>query len=87
MDEYIEFIEDRVEQLLNGACSVTEFQTWYYHYYLEQIPGEFLSEEQWRFFNALHQSLDRSDWNKDDREYICWVDSQRQQYLKARNNA
>lgn len=80
MHEYIEFIAEMIDRLLTGQWSVTEFKNAYYTFFLEEIPVEFLSENEWLFYNAIHQSLDHAG-GKDEREYICWVENQRQQYL------
>lgn len=58
MEEYKEVLEDMVNRLLSGQCSVPKFKAEFYMFYLEEVPGELLSEDEWRFYSAIHEGLD-----------------------------
>ena len=96
MEEYKEMLEDMINRLLSGQWSVPKFKAEFYMFYLEEVPGEVLSEDEWRFYSAILAGLDRtaavpdllsrqSGW-LNYQQYIEWVWHQRQQYIKAVNN-
>lgn len=95
MEEYKEVLEDMLNRLLCGQWSVPKFKAEFYMFYLEEVPGELLSEDEWRFYSAIHEGLDLTAAASDPlsrqsgwinyQEYIEWVWHQREQYLKGIN--
>ena len=57
--DYKEALEDTVNQVLSGEWSVPKFQREFYRLYLEEVPGEMLSEDEWRFYSAIDEALSR----------------------------
>lgn len=91
--DYKEALEDTVSRVLSGEWSVPKFQREFYRLYLEEVPGEMLSEDEWRFYAAIDKALSRITAAPDplsgesrcvnDQEFIELDHSLRQQYLKA----
>ena len=73
MQEYKEGIENAIDQLLSGELSVVAFQQVFYWFYLEQVPGELLSDEEWNLYSAIDAALDRVTAATDIQEFIKWV--------------
>ncbi len=91
--DYKEALEDAVNRLLNGEWSVPKFQLEFYRLYLEEVPGEILSEDEWRFYSAIDQALNQVTTVPDPpsresrcmnyQEFIELAQNLHQQYLKA----
>lgn len=71
---------NRINKLLSGEYSVSEFSDAYYMYQLEEVPDDALSEAEDDFFSYVREQLDWTDQNpdeasrkdgwKDEKEYI-----------------
>ncbi len=83
MQEYKEEIENAINQLLSGELSVVAFKRVFYWFYLEQVPGELLSDEEWYLYSAIDAALDRIAAAADHQDFIEWVRNQRQQHITA----
>lgn len=57
MQDYIEQIDKAINQLLSGELSVVAFKRVFFWFYLGQIPGEFLSDEEWDLYSAIDSAL------------------------------
>ncbi len=55
--DYKEELEDTVNRVLSGEWSVPKFQREFYRLYLEEVPGEMLSEDEWYFYSAIDKAL------------------------------
>lgn len=96
MEEYKETLQDMIKKLLSGQWSVPKFKAEFYMFYLEEVPGEVLSDDEWRFYSAIHEGLDRtaaapgplsrqSGW-MNYQEYIEWVRHQLRQLVEKRRS-
>lgn len=71
--DYKEEIKNGIDQLLSGELSVLAFKRVFYWFYLEIVPGEFLSNEEWALCTAIDRALDCIAVATDEQEFIEWV--------------
>jgi hypothetical protein len=78
--EYKETLQAMIHQLLSGDWSLSRFQSDFSKFYLEEVPSELLSDDEWLFYFKI---IDRFDCisttlaPKSDREFIDWLQNQR----------
>ncbi len=92
--DYKKKLADMIEMLLSGEWSVPQFRSEYYGFYLEKVPDDALSDEDAIFFGSVQEKLDWTDASPDNesrqfgwlnhKEFIQWVQDQREQYLVNR---
>lgn len=86
-------LKDTVNRVLSSDWSVLKFQCEFYRLYLEEVPGEMLSEDECHFYSAIDEAL---KWMiaapepltgesrcVNEQEFIELAQNLRQQYLKA----
>lgn len=56
--EYKETLQEMIHQLLCGEWSLPKFKSAFSRFYLEQVPGEVLSDDEWLFYSTILESLD-----------------------------
>ncbi|MCU0533234.1 MAG: hypothetical protein MUD14_04970 [Hydrococcus sp. Prado102] len=56
--EYKETLDDMLDRLLTGEWSLPKFKSEFSRFYLEQVPGEVLSDEEWLFFSTILENLE-----------------------------
>jgi hypothetical protein len=76
---------EMINRLLSGEWTVPEFRDNYYNFFLEKIPDDALSEDDWEFFGAIQEKLDWTDPIPDPEsqkdgwlnygQYVDWVRS------------
>lgn len=91
--EYKETLDEEIDLLLRGEWSLAKFKSEFSRFYLEVVPGEILSDDEWRFYTTILESLDgisaiavpftKPSVGKNDRQYIEWLQKHRQKYLKS----
>lgn len=65
--------------------SVPKFQCEFYRVYLEEVPGEMLSEDEWRFYSAIDKALNWLTASPDllSRKSLCMND---QEFIELAQN-
>lgn len=56
-EEYKETLKEMIEKLLNGNWSFTKFKDEFCKFYLEQVPGEIISDDEWYFYSIIVEGL------------------------------
>ena len=69
--DYKQILLDMIDRLVDGACTVDEFRTAYYWFWLDEVPRGELSEDDEEIFSEIQEKL---DWTTDsptteEREY------------------
>jgi hypothetical protein len=56
--EYKETLKVMLDRVRNGEWTLPKFKNDFYKFYLEEVPGEVLSDEEWLFYSTVIESLD-----------------------------
>ena len=83
MQEYKEALDDTINRLLSGELSLLAFQRAFYWFYLKQVPGELLSDEDWDLYSAIDAALGQLSTAVDPQEFIERVRNQCEQHITA----
>lgn len=80
-----------IDAVLTRTWSVTEFESSYYDFYLDEVPDQALTEYEHEFFGRVQEQLDlvaehpdpvsRRDGWMDHPEFLEWLETKRKQYL------
>ena len=81
--DYLTILLDKVEHLVGGRWSVPEFEAQFYHYFLDEVPEDALSDRENEFISCLQENLDwtdakvdqqsRGDGWGDHAQYVAWA--------------
>lgn len=65
MNQYRKKMLKMLQNLIDGTWSVNEFEKNYYPYFIDEIPDEYLSDEDLDFFGTIQEKLDFTALNPD----------------------
>ena len=72
---YREELLKKINKLINGEWGVPDFEKEYYHFYLEKIPSNMLTNSEIGFFGLVQEKLDWTSKNPSEEEKgYGWAD-------------
>ncbi len=79
--DYKKVLLAKINKLLNGEYGVKDFKNDYYDFYLDKLPENSVTKDEFMFFGDIQEKLDWTDENPDEesRKY-GWMDYE--QYIK-----
>jgi hypothetical protein len=64
-----------IHQVLSGEWSVDRFQQEYYHFFVDDVPADALSQDDENFFAAVQEKLDWTAHSPTEEErQVGWLD-------------